>query len=394
MLEIGPRRRQDQHLLARNRIQRDFEKLKGGRIDPMQILEYEQQRPGLALPDDQPRQQLHGASALLRWREIEGAITLGGVDTKQGCEQARVFLVYARQPFQFAEPRLGAIGRLNSGRVRHLLDDRMKSAVGVIGRTLQGDPGVIIRGNPVDQGAGDAGLADARLAADDNHLAEARFRPDPEFVHQPKFLVAADDRRESPDPARLEAAFRRVFAEYGIGIDGLADAFQGMGSERLQLEDVTQQASGFARQDQLVRLRQSLQPRREVGGFADNRCLLRGAAADEVANDHHAGGHPHPARQGHTVRPGSRSYAGDDRQSGANGPFSIILVGARPAEIAQHAVAHELGGKPFMAGDHPRHAILVAGNHLAHVLGIDSRRHLRRADKIDEHDRQVAPLGS
>ena len=37
--------------------------------------------------------------------------------------------------------------------------------------------------------------------------------------------------------------------------------------------------------------------------------------------------------------------------------------------------------------------VLVGADHLPHVLGIEPRRKLGRAHQIDEHHRQLPPLG-
>ena len=66
----------------------------------------------------------------------------------------------------------------------------------------------------------------------------------------------------------------------------------------------------------------------------------------------------------------------------------------RPAEIGQHAVAHELGDVALKAQGLAGHGILVDTNGRAHLLGVERRRQRGRAHKIDEHHGQLPPLSS
>ncbi len=76
-----------------------------------------------------------------------------------------------------------------------------------------------------------------------------------------------------------------------------------------------------------------------------------------------------------------------------HGPLRLVLMRPRVAEIGQHTVAHELGDEALEACDHPGAGVLVGAQHLAHVFRIEARRQRRRADQIDEHHGEVAPLG-
>jgi hypothetical protein len=81
-----------------------------------------------------------------------------------------------------------------------------------------------------------------------------------------------------------------------------------------------------------------------------------------------------------------------ERQARPHRPLRFVLMGPWPAEIRQDAIAHELGDVPFEAADLSRHRVLIAPDHLAHVLGIELARQRRRADQIDEHHRQLPSL--
>ena len=101
-----------------------------------------------------------------------------------------------------------------------------------------------------------------------------------------------------------------------------------------------------------------LQPRGEVRGLADHRLLLCGAGAQQVAHDGEAAGDADACGQ---PLAGWRNLA--DRlqrgQGGAHGALGIGLVGLRPAEIDQDAVAHVLGDEALEAADRLGDAAVV-----------------------------------
>jgi len=80
-------------------------------------------------------------------------------------------------------------------------------------------------------------------------------------------------------------------------------------------------------------------------------------------------------------------------QGGAYGTLGIGLIGLRPAEIDQDAVAHVLGNKAFeplyRLGDAP----IISTDHLAQVLRVKTRRESGRADEVAKHHRELTTLG-
>ena len=142
-----------------------------------------------------------------------------------------------------------------------------------------------------------------------------------------------------------------------------------------------------------ARLGQRLQPRRQIGRVADDRLFLRRALSDEIA-DHDDAGRDADADLQLLLRPRFELRDdGGDVEAGPDRPLGVVLVGARKAEIGQHAVAHEFGDEAVVARDRARTGVLIGANDLAHVLGIEPRRQRGRADEIAEHDRELAALG-
>src|SRR5712664_2126359 len=69
-----------------------------------------------------------------------------------------------------------------------------------------------------------------------------------------------------------------------------------------------------------------------------------------------------------------------------------MLVRLRIPEIYQHSVAHIPGGEPAEPGDGLGDVCLIGDDHLAQILRVEPHRESRRADKVAEHDRELAPF--
>ena len=74
--------------------------------------------------------------------------------------------------------------------------------------------------------------------------------------------------------------------------------------------------------------------------------------------------------------------------------FGLVLMRPRPTEIGQHTVSHELGDVALEARDLAGDGVLIGADDRAHLFGIELRRQGRRADQIDEHHGELAPLGT
>ncbi len=124
-----------------------------------------------------------------------------------------------------------------------------------------------------------------------------------------------------------------------------------MPAERVQPEPIADEPARGRSDHYRAGLGQSLQSRRQVRRLADHRLLLRRAFADQVADHDEPGGyadaHLKLADRGH-VQPSDR---GTDVEAGAHGALGIVFVGARKAEIDEHAVAHVFGDETIEAAD-------------------------------------------
>jgi hypothetical protein len=102
--------------------------------------------------------------------------------------------------------------------------------------------------------------------------------------------------------------------------------------------------------------------------------LLGCPLADQVADHHDAGRDRDPHGQRFTRWAAQLSDRGRDCETGADRALGFVLMRARPAEVGEHAVAHELGDMALKARHLAGHRVLVGADHLAHVFGIELGR--------------------
>ena len=243
------------------------------------------------------------------------------------------------------------------------------------------------------QRAQQARLADPRLARDQDHLAVAVPGPGPAFHQYRQLVLTADERRQALAAQRLEAAFGVAFALDPEGRERQGEALEAGGPKIGQLEQAADQASGRLADDHLAGRRQRLQPGGEVRGLADHRLLAGGTFADQFADHDQAGGDADPRRQGLPRRRLPSRERVDDREPRPDRPLGVVLMRLRPAEIGEHAVAHELGDVTLEARDLAGDRALIGVDQRAHVLGVELARERGRADQVAEQHRQLPALG-
>ena len=141
------------------------------------------------------------------------------------------------------------------------------------------------------------------------------------------------------------------------------------------------------------RLGKRLQAGSEVRRLADHRLLLRGSLADQVADHDEAGRDADPSCQRAGLWKAQPRDRGGGREAGADCPLGRVLVRLGPAEIGQHAVAHELGDVALEPGDLGSHGGLIGMDDLAQLLLVEAHGQRRRANEIDEHDGELPALG-
>jgi hypothetical protein len=267
----------------------------------------------------------------------------------------------------------------------------MEGGAGVVGRALVAQPQMRFSFDMLADGSDDPRLADARLARQEHRLPLAVLDLLPAIEQQGDLLLAPDQQRE-PGRARLEPALDRSRPGDPPHRHRVGEALQHLRPEILEFERAADQPPRRGSDQDRVGLRQRLQPGRQVGRLADDRLLLGGAFADKVADDHHSGGDADPRRQGLADGRAEPPDRLDGGQAGQHRAFGVVLVRPRVAEVGQHPVAHVLGDVALEAGDLAGDRVLVGADHLAHLLRVEPAGERRRADQVDEHDRQLPPF--
>jgi hypothetical protein len=135
-----------------------------------------------------------------------------------------------------------------------------------------------------------------------------------------------------------------------------------------------------------------LQARRQVRGLADDRLLLSGARADEIADHDEPGSDADADSQGNAGDRIQFRRRFDQRKPGLHGAFGVVFVRLGIAEIGQDPVAHIFGDEAAGLGDEVFAEPMIGADDLAHILGIEPRRQRGRADEVDEHYGQLPPL--
>jgi hypothetical protein len=144
----------------------------------------------------------------------------------------------------------------------------------------------------------------------------------------------------------------------------------------------------------LPRLRQRLQSRGYIGRVANHPPLLRFPFTDEIANDHQSSRDPHSNLEGCNMGNLQLWNCFDQRQPAQYRPFCVILVRVRVAEICKYPIAHVLRDEPASLGDLLGAAEVIGADDLAHVFGVEADGERRRADKVAEHDCELAAFGA
>ena len=252
----------------------------------------------------------------------------------------------------------------------------MQGGVGVERRALVSEHRVRRPAQPLAQGADEARLADAGLAAEQHQLPLAVSRPPPAVEQQGQLRRAPDQRCQARGRfPRLEAARRPARPQHAPGRHRRGETLELARAELGEVEQAGDEPPRAGADHHGPGLGQRLQPGREVGRLADRVALARPTlTAAGVANHHRAGGDADPGPERGAARrrePGDRP---DELEPGADRALGVVLVRLRVAEVGEDAIAEELGEMAAVAGDHHRAGVVVAPDQLPEVLWVEPRR--------------------
>jgi len=190
-----------------------------------------------------------------------------------------------------------------------------------------------------------------------------------------------------------KATFRRSFPQNSPRHHRLGKSLEFERSEVFAHEHIAEQPKRAGGDDRGVRGYHALQASGEVRSPPDDDLLLCRILSDSIPGDDHARCNSNPHLQRLSIWEQKLAHLCHELEAGPNGPFSIVLVRLRVAEIHKKTVAHEAGDVPAHLRDHRRTASLEPADHLAQILGIKRDRQRRRADEIAKEDRNLPSLG-
>jgi hypothetical protein len=239
----------------------------------------------------------------------------------------------------------------------------------------------------------DARFADAGLAGQHHRLPLAVARQGPALEQQRDLAVAADQVDQLVLVLGLEAARDAARADHEPGLDRRREPLQRERAERRDLERRADQMPGLVRHHDLARAGVTLQPCREIRRFSARGLFGRRGAAADLADDDEAGRDADPGLQLDVIERAQAGHRVDGGERGVDRALGVVLMGARVAEVDEHAVAEQLGDMAVERADGRRRS--PRGNGGRRSAGLPDRdgRELRRADHVAEHHRQLAALG-
>ena len=112
-----------------------------------------------------------------------------------------------------------------------------------------------------------------------------------------------------------------------------------------------------------------------------------------MTHDDQPGSDAYPRRERTAPRRGERGDCCGEAEARPGRALGLVFVRAGPAEVGEHAIAEKLGDVSLEARDLAGHRVLVIPDQLAHLFGIEPGRERRRTHQVDEHHRQLPPLG-
>jgi hypothetical protein len=102
-------------------------------------------------------------------------------------------------------------------------------------------PGLGLSGHLFGQHLYEARFADAGFATEQHHLPEPLLNLRPALPQQRYFLLAAHQRGQAGAASGLQTTAGRAFIPHLIDLDGLSEAFQELGTERLAGKEAAEQ---------------------------------------------------------------------------------------------------------------------------------------------------------
>jgi hypothetical protein len=311
---------------------------------------------------------------------------------QQGREALDVARAAGEQHLQLVESGRFAVAAREAGRPLQAVDHRMQGATAEEGRALEPEGRLALSRNAPPDLVSEAGLADAGFAREDDDLPRTPPCDLPPLGGGGQLGLPAHQGRQPLLVRCAEPGLACATPHRPPGANGIPEALHRAAAQVHALEEPAGQRLYFGTDHHLVGFGDGLQARREVGSRPRDGPGVSGpgvALDDDVprGDSDAAGGRREVAAATRLAAEGL-----DDLQRRTDRPLGVVLVRARPSEARHDAVAQHLVDVTAEARDHLAAGIVEAAQDVPHLLGIEPRGELGRADEIAEHHGQVAPL--
>ncbi len=211
-----------------------------------------------------------------------------------------------------------------------------------------------------------------------------------------QLVVAADQRGQPAFPCDLEPADGAGRPQNAMHGDEPGHALELLRAQGLGHEVALHQIPGRVADHHRLGRGDRLQASGDVGSLAHDRHPLPRLAHAHLAGDHHPGvdADPHPQRDAVLVTQPDVELLQfvQHREAGVYRALGAVLARLRVAEVDEDAVAGITGGVAVEAIGGARTRLLVAGEDLPEVLGIERLGQRRGADDVAEHHRHMAAV--
>ena len=253
------------------------------RVDPVQVLQHEDERLDPALAEEQALHRIERELAALGRFEVPEAILLG-----QGVEKPENGRDHVPERLVQGEQMPGGLGAYRADVVtlvdaeiglQEIDDGEIAGGPAIGGSAGLEDP---TPGDTVGVGqlVEEAGLAHARLAHDGHDLAVTAPRPvecRAELLH---LGIAPDEAAQAAKGGGLKPCSHLARSDHLEDLDGGIEAMDRHGAERLDLHEVLGEAEGLAGDPDGARGRELLHAGGQVGGLPDGRVVHAEVASE------------------------------------------------------------------------------------------------------------------
>jgi hypothetical protein len=274
-----------------------------------------------------------------------------------------------------------------------MVDDGVKGALLVIGRSPPLNPGMGRRGDVLFQHLHQAGFANAGLAAEQYHLPHVCGGLVPPPLQEEHLFVPAYQRGQAAWRDDVESGLRPTLVQDPIDLERLGQAFERRRPERLTDKIAVDEVGSRRADDDRIRGCQALESCRNVRRLPQGKLLLPSTTAD-LADHHQPGVDTEPHRQAHPVRllqaRIQRPHGLDDPEPAAHGPLGLVFMSLGIAEVHEQTIPKVLGNMPIKALDDLSTELLIGAYHFPEVFRIQLASEGGRVHEVAEQHRELA----